>query len=168
VSATLVRWNDMALSDAAEEILPCCGSRRWAHALARLRPLLEVEVLFEKSDEIWRQLAPTDWDEAFSCHPRIGETKEHDTTTWSRWSSQEQSGVDPSRQDIRDQLRDANRRYEERFGRIYIVCATGKSAEEMLAMLYRRLENDDGTELNEAADQQRLITQLRLRKWLGL
>ena len=168
MNAILARWNAIAGVEAALEILPCCGSQRWAHALARLRPFNDAERLFASSDEIWRQLDPADWDEAFSSHPRIGEKKapESATAKSAQWSGQEQSGVALSRVDTQEQLMLANSEYEKRFSRIYIVCAAGKSAEEMLAILYRRLENDETTELYEAAEQQRQITQLRLRKWL--
>ena len=123
-----------------------------------------------KSDEIWRALDPADWDEAFASHPRIGEKKAPDSATAKsvQWSLEEQSGVGLSSEDIQERLRHANAEYERRFGRIYIVCATGKSAEQMLAILERRLNNDEIEELHEAAEQQRQITQLRLRKWLGL
>ncbi len=173
----LAHWNVLPAAEAAQEILPCCGSQRWAHALARLRPFENAEVLFAHSDEIWRQLDPADWIEAFSSHPRIGEKKapESATAKSAYWSGQEQSGVAQSSDDIQEQqlkirerLKRANEEYEKRFGRIYIVCATGKSAGEMLAILYRRLENDETSELYEAAEQQRQITQLRLRKWLQL
>lgn len=164
----LTRWNDLPTDEAAREILPCCGSSRWAHALARLRPFPSENALAEKSDEIWWQLDPADWHEAFSSHPRIGETKAPASATAksAQWSGQEQSSVAQAGAEIHDQLRRANRQYEQRFGRIYIVCATGKSAEEMLAILHRRLENDEASELREAAEQQRQITRLRLRKWL--
>ena len=170
MNAMLAHWNALASAEAGQEILPCCGSQRWAHALARLRPFENAEVLFAHSDEIWRQLDPADWYEAFSSHPRIGEKKapESATAKSAHWSGQEQNGVPQSGEEIQEQLRRANEEYEKRFGRIYIVCATGKSAEEMLAILYRRLENDETSELHEAAEQQRQITQLRLRKWLQL
>jgi 2-oxo-4-hydroxy-4-carboxy-5-ureidoimidazoline decarboxylase len=170
VSAILMRWNELATAEAAGEILPCCGSQRWAHALARLRPLTDAEALLAQSDEIWWQLDPADWSEAFSSHPRIGEKKapESATAKSADWSSQEQGGVAGSSDSIQEQLKRANDDYEQRFGRIYIVCASGKSVEEMLAILYRRLENDEASELREAAEQQRQITQLRLRKWLEL
>ena len=99
-----------------------------------------------------------------------GEKKAPDSATAksAQWSIQEQSGVVLSGEDIQERIRHANGEYERRFGRIYIVCATGKSAEQMLAILERRLNNDGAEELCEAAEQQRQITQLRLRKWLGL
>jgi 2-oxo-4-hydroxy-4-carboxy-5-ureidoimidazoline decarboxylase len=170
VSAVLSRWNALESGEAAQEILSCCGSQRWARALARLRPFPDETALLVQSDEIWWQLDPTDWYEAFSSHPRIGEKKVPKSATErsAEWSGQEQSGVERSGEDAHTRLRYANEQYENRFGRIYIVCATGKTAEEMLAILYRRLENDDTKELQETAEQQRQITQLRLRKWLQL
>ena len=170
MSAILERWNGFAMVDAAKEILPCCGSQRWAHALARLRPFADTAALLVRSDEIWWELDPADWNEAFSSHPRIGEKRAPESVTErsAQWSGQEQSGVAQSSESIQDQLRRANDEYEQRFGRIYIVCASGKSAEEMLAILFRRLQNDEASELREASEQQRQITQLRLRKWLEL
>jgi 2-oxo-4-hydroxy-4-carboxy-5-ureidoimidazoline decarboxylase len=170
MNAALASWNELASLDAVHEILPCCGSQRWAHALVRMRPFRDAAALLAQSDEIWRQLDPADWDEAFSSHPRIGEKKAPVSATAksAAWSSQEQSGVAQSAEDVQQRLKEANKEYEQRFGRIYIVCATGKPAEEMLAILFRRLQNDEATELREAAEQQRQITQLRLRKWLEL
>lgn len=170
MKTVLARWNELPAAEAAEELLPCCGSQRWARALVRLRPFGGCEDLVRKSEEVWPALEPADWDEAFSSHPRIGEKKVPDsaTATSARWSSQEQSGVELSGEDIQERLRRANGEYERRFGRVYIVCATGKSAEQMLAILERRLKNDEAEELQEAAEEQRQITQLRLRKWLEL
>lgn len=164
----LERWNGLPDEEAVREILGCCGSRRWARALANLRPFASEVALAEKADEVWWQLDPADWGEAFASHPRIGEKKAPVSATEksAQWSSEEQSGVAKAREDIQARLQSGNQKYEERFGRIYIVCATGKSAEEMLAILDRRLDNDEASELREAAEQQRQITQLRLRKWL--
>lgn len=151
-------------------MLPCCGSRAWAQELAALRPFVEPQDLLRTSDEVWSHLDVADWDEAFASHPRIGERKAPVSATAqsAQWSTQEQSAAELSDAQIQDQLKRANAAYEARFGRIYIVCATGKSAVEMLAILERRLENEDAAELREAAEQQRQITQLRLRKWLQL
>lgn len=166
----LERWNALSETEAAQEILPCCGSQRWALALARRRPFREAAELLERSDEVWTLVDSRDWDEAFASHPRIGERKAPVSATQesAAWSSQEQSGVERAAPDAQERRRRANEAYERRFGRIYIVCATGKSAEEILAILERRLGNDQATELREAAEQQRQITQLRLRKWLEL
>jgi 2-oxo-4-hydroxy-4-carboxy-5-ureidoimidazoline decarboxylase len=166
----LNQWNELDRSTAEGEILPCCGSRAWAQELASLRPFDYSEDLLTLSDRIWSELDVADWDEAFRSHPRIGDRKAPDSATAqsAQWSSQEQSAAAIADSGIEDELRRANAEYEGRFGRIYIVCATGKSAEEMLAILKRRLQNEDAAELREAAEQQRQITQLRLRKWLQL
>jgi len=158
-------WNGLDIESAVTDVLPCCGSTRWARELAQTRPVVSDAELFERSDAVWRALSPADWDEAFRSHPRIGE-KAAEKSQSATWSRGEQSGLAASSDEVRAALERGNRAYEQRFGRIYIVCATGKSAEEMLADLERRLRNDAGAELLEAVDQQRQITRLRLRKWL--
>ena len=169
-NVVLARWNALSEDAAATEILPCCGSRRWASELARARPFAEDAALCERSAKIWLGLAPADWDEAFRMHPRIGERKAVEAATqrsaaWSR--DQSRVGLGNRMREIRAALERGNQLYEERFGRIFLVCATGKSAAEMLMILERRLQNDPQTELREAVEQQRQITQLRLRKWLN-
>ncbi len=170
MNSVLKAWNNLDLGAAALEILPCCGSLRWANELAKARAFIKAADLFEKSDAIWLGLNQADWDEAFSSHPRIGEKKapEAATAKSAEWSSEEQSGVTVSGVETQQRLQRGNEKYEQRFGRTYIVCASGKSAEEMLAILENRLGNDPEQELLEAVEQQRQITQLRLRKWLQL
>ena len=170
MNSILERWNALDVSTAESEILPCCGSRAWAQELAALRPFAGPQDLLRTSDDVWSNLDIADWDEAFASHPRIGERKAPASATAqsAQWSTQEQSAAELSDAQIQEQLKRANAAYEARFGRIYIVCAAGKSAEEMLAILERRLENEDAAELREAVEQQRQITQLRLRKWLQL
>jgi OHCU decarboxylase len=108
-----------------------------------------------------------DWMEAFACHPRIGERKvSHGSTKSAAWSQQEQSSADAADDGMLAELAAGNSLYEQRFGFTYIVCATGKTAVEMLAILNRRLASDRATELREAAEQQRQITHIRLGKWL--
>jgi 2-oxo-4-hydroxy-4-carboxy-5-ureidoimidazoline decarboxylase len=167
-NSVLAGWNILDEDAAAAAILPCCGSTRWARQLSQARPIAGEDDLFDRSVAIWLNLAPSDWDEAFRSHPRIGEHKAAETATQqsAEWSRQEQSDVDSLNAGIRARLEQGNRLYEERFGRIFLVCATGKSAAEMLAILERRLLNDAQVELQEAVEQQRQITRLRLRKWL--
>ena len=124
------------------------------------RPFGSRGVVFRSADEIWESLEQSDWLEAFAHHPRIGEQ------TTNSVAAREQSGVKSADDDIRAQLAQVNRDYEQRFGYIYIVCATGKSAEEMLTIARNRLNNDPSTELAVAAEEQRKITQLRLAKLL--
>ena len=164
----LCEWNGMEGNAAVAAILPCNGSRRWAMGVGNARPFRTPEALFAISDEVWRGLPQKDWLEAFESHPRIGET--HAARAGDRslaWSAGEQSAANPD-EAIKALLADGNRAYEARFGRVFLVCATGKSAAEMLAILQNRLGNESETELREAVEQQRRITQLRLRKWLRL
>jgi OHCU decarboxylase len=167
VSDVLGRWNHAPADTAETQILPCCGSKRWAHEMAAQRPFKDDAALTSASNEMWRSLNEGDWIEAFNSHPRIGESKEQDETQSSdAWSRHEQERVAEAGDAVKIALAEGNRAYEEKFGRIFIVCATGKSGPEILALLQRRLPNDAATELHEAAEQQRQITQLRLKKWL--
>ena len=168
VNTILADWNALELDAAAEVVLPCNGSAVWATLLAYNRPFGTPNDLLVTSDNIWESLPEDDWQQAFDSHPRIGEHKAKAATEQSlKWSAGEQSaaGIDVATQ---DKLAAANKEYEQKFERIFIVCASGKSAAEMLAILKNRLANDAATELKEAAEQQRQITQLRLRKWLGI
>jgi 2-oxo-4-hydroxy-4-carboxy-5-ureidoimidazoline decarboxylase len=166
-SPTLEHWNSLDLDAAAEAILPCNGSPVWATLMAYNRPFETPHDLTCTADRVWQSLPEADWQQAFDSHPRIGEHQAKSATTKSlALSSTEQSSANLT-PDTATQLANANRAYEEKFHRIFIVCATGKSAEEMLAILHHRLANDPATELREAAEQQRQITQLRLRKWLA-
>lgn len=168
MNEVVARWNRLSTEEAAEEILPCCGSAAWARELAARRPFSDESSLMIEADEIWRHLGKPDWMEAFSKHPRIGERKAPQSTSMqsAKWSAQEQQGVATAADVVQSELAEANHEYERRFGRVFIVCATGKSAHEMLDILRRRLRNDDATELNEAVEEQRKITNIRLKKWL--
>jgi 2-oxo-4-hydroxy-4-carboxy-5-ureidoimidazoline decarboxylase len=168
MSKVLHRWNQLPAQDAAQEILPCCGSRAWARELAVRRPLPDEPALLAASDKIWNSLGRQDWVEAFSKHPRIGERKAPAgaSTRSASWSAQEQQNVASAGDALQHALEKANREYERRFSRVFIVCATDKGASEILDILRRRLQNDDATELRESAEEQRKITNLRLQKWL--
>lgn len=169
MNPVLARWNALPAMEAAEEILPCCGSTRWAREMAARRPLASTAELSAVSDRVWWELTGEDWDEAFQSHPRLGERRAAAGATLQSalWSSEEQSGVEARDAETLAELARGNAEYEVRFGRVFLVCATGKSAAEVLAILRTRLGNDEATELRETAEQQRQITQLRLRKWLG-
>jgi 2-oxo-4-hydroxy-4-carboxy-5-ureidoimidazoline decarboxylase len=161
-------WNRLEQDAAMHVILPCNGSRAWAIGVVDRYPFDSPELLFAASDEVWASLPEKDWQEAFDSHPRIGEHKAKAATGKSlKWSEGEQAAANPDAATL-SELAEGNEAYEKKFGRIFIVCATGKSAVEMLEILERRLANDPVTELQEAAEQQRQITQLRLRKWLEL
>lgn len=148
--------------------MKCCGSRNWALALTDARPFTDADALFRVADSVWRSLRDEDWLEAFRAHPKIGEQKAAAVQSEQArsWSAQEQSGVQDAVAETNVALATGNLQYEERFGFIFIVCATGKSSAEMLTILNARLQNDRGTELRVAAEEQRKITRLRLEKLL--
>jgi len=136
--------------------------------MTSVRPFISLEDLLAKADSLWRSLSEEDWLEAFRAHPKIGEQKAAaaQSEQAGNWSSQEQSGIERAAIETRAALAKRNQEYEKRFGFIFIVCATGKSSEEMLAILNDRLQNDPKTELPVAAAEQRKITRLRLEKLL--
>ena len=167
MNAALEAWNKADEGEAFDAMIACCGARRWASAMVALRPIGSVLELSEAADRVWSTMSESDWMEAFACHPRIGESATaHAAPKSTAWSSQEQSSVSSAKDRVLAELAAGNSRYEEQFGFTYIVCATGRSAEEMLAILKRRLGGKRGDELREAAEQQRQIMQIRLGKWL--
>jgi OHCU decarboxylase len=160
VSDALERLNAVSAEEAAALLLPCCGSRAWARRMAEGRPFGSLAEMKKRSDGIWWSLGPEDWREAFAAHPRIGEKG-------GRWSEQEQAGAQGADRETVTALVEANRLYESRFDHIFIVCATGKTAGEMLDLLRGRLGNDPEAELRVAAEEQGKITHLRLEKLLS-
>ena len=164
----LARWHRLPIEEATRAILPCCGSKAWAQAMVAQRPFADEPALLAASNETWRGLTRSDWMEAFHSHPRIGEASPAQSPPAQSvaWSAQEQRNVTDAADAVKVALAEGNRAYEQKFRHTFIVCATGKSAPEILAILRRRLNNDAETELHEAAEQQRQITEIRLRKWL--
>ena len=155
--------------EAAVSLLACCGSKNWVQGMLTQRPFRSIDHLWHAADETWGSLEQMDWVEAFHTHPRIGEKgSEKQASVARQWSEQEQAGTHGARAKVLSELREANRAYEARFGYTFIVCATGKTAEEMLALLQQRLQNEPDKELRIAAEEQRRITQLRLEKLLQL
>lgn len=167
----LAHWNHASVAEAVAAIQPCCGSKAWAQGMAARRPLADEAAVLAVASEIWRNLTPADWREAFASHPRIGESRpavspESESVHSIEWSAEEQKDVADADAAVKIALAEANREYEQRFHHIFIVCATGKSAADILGILQRRLLHDTETELHEAAEQQRQITEIRLKKWL--
>ena len=159
--------NALPPDEALKEFLKCCGSVKWAQAMVQLRRYAaSIEGLANLGNAMWWVLEPDDWLEAFRSHPKIGEKKAaaQVATQSQTWSGQEQAGVQDANQDTIDLLAQLNREYEEKFGFIFIVCATGKSANEMLDILRERLGNEIDIELPIAAAEQAKITELRLKK----
>ncbi len=146
---------------AADVFRACCGSSRWVNGMVGRRPFSSIEAMLDASDKEWQSTDQSDWHEAFAHHPRIGDR------TASGWAGGEQAGVLSAEESLQDKVAAANREYENHFGHIYIVCASGRTAEEMVADARARMNNDPSTELRIAASEQHKITQLRLRKLLG-
>jgi len=169
VNQVFERWHKLAPGPAAAEILSCCGSTAWAKQMAEHRPYRDETSLFATADECWQALPEADWLEAFLSHPRIGEKHAQFKTTAASaaWSRNEQSQLSEADAAILLRMQQAQRAYEERFGRIFIVCASGRQPAELLRILENRLHNEPASELSESAAQQQQIMQLRLRKWLA-
>jgi len=153
-----------APEDARALLEACCGSTRWVERMLASRPFNGRQRLLATARDEWIQLSPDDWLEAFAHHPKIGdrEALRQRFPTTHQLSEREQAGVGNASDDVLDALAAANRAYEGRFGYIFIVCATGKSAEEMLTILRERLRNDPSREIHIAAEEQAKITALRL------
>ena len=166
----IAKLNHLGGDEAHAALLACCGSRRWAAEVAALRPFWDVGQLLNIAGRVWRELGREDWLEAFRAHPKIGESEPAAETGAEarRWAEGEQSGARDAPAETLSELARANREYEERFGFIFIVCATGRTAEEMLGLLRARAGNDPETELRVAAGEQWRITELRLKKFLNV
>jgi OHCU decarboxylase len=132
------------------------------------RPFGSRDAVLSAADRIWSSLSPSDWLEAFDHHPRIGEhagaVSQGEQGT--AWSADEQAGIAVADENVRQELAAANQEYEQRFGYIYIVCATGKTPEQMLELARARLRNDAASEIRIAGEEQRKITRIRLEKLL--
>lgn len=161
--------NRLSEDERAARLLRCCGSRRWARTMARRAPFVSLTHLFGTADEVWWRLGDGDFREAFGHHPEIGadvaKLRERFAAT-ATWSSNEQSGVAAASEATLEALARGNRAYKERFGHVFLVCATGKSADEMLALLEERIDNPPENELCIAAGEQAKISKLRLAKLL--
>ena len=170
IEGPVAKLNRLGEEEARAALLACCGSARWADAVAALRPFWDVGQLLNIAGRVWRELPREDWLEAFRAHPKIGESKaERETGAEARsWSEGEQARARDASAGTLDELARANREYEERFGFIFIVCATGRTAEEMLGLLRARLANEPEEELRVAAGEQWRITELRLKKFLNV
>jgi 2-oxo-4-hydroxy-4-carboxy-5-ureidoimidazoline decarboxylase len=166
--SAIERLNSLPVEVAKGDLERCCGSTAWVDRVVAARPFLTMEELLEVAEREWFALGEKDWLEAFSHHPKIGEggvealRKKFAST--ATWASNEQAGVSAASDEVLHALARGNERYAEKFGFIFIVCATGKSAREMLGLLEARLPNDRATELKNAAGEQAKITALRLKK----
>ncbi len=168
MTVSVIELNAMSEAQAVELLTACCGANRWVSGMMARRPFHSREALLAAAALELANLTPGDWREAFSHHPRIGEDQAviPQSERGRRWSAGEQRGASLTTADVQKALVRVNQEYQARFGFIYIVCATGKSAEEMLAIARRRLTNDPESELQVAAGEQQKITRNRLETLL--
>jgi 2-oxo-4-hydroxy-4-carboxy-5-ureidoimidazoline decarboxylase len=164
--AALDRLNRANREEATRILARCCGASRWVDTMLAHRPFADAAALRRAADAAFVRLGESDWLEAFSQHPKIGDAASLRAKFIAngQWSAEEQSGTTGAGEDVIAALAEGNAAYQERFGFIYIVCATGRSAAEMLADLRRRLNHTRAQELAIAAAEQRRITHLRLAK----
>ena|SRR5437868_12964843 len=163
---TLHELNMLPVPQLKAELLKCCGSSAWVNKMVPFFPAEDLVEILEDAEEQWYKCAKEDWKEAFAHHPKIGDVdslKKKFAST-SQWASTEQSGVDSASEQTLKAFAKANQEYEKKFGYIFIVCATGKSADEMLGMLQSRILNSPSEEIEIAAEEQNKITKLRLEK----
>jgi 2-oxo-4-hydroxy-4-carboxy-5-ureidoimidazoline decarboxylase len=165
---TLHELNTLPAPQLKEELMKCCGSSAWVNKMLPFFPADDLVELLEDAEEQWYLCNEEDWKEAFVHHPKIGdvESLKKKFASTAKWASGEQSGVNTASQKTIEALAEGNKQYENKFGYIFIVCATGKSAEDMLAILQSRLPNNPNEEIEIAADEQNKITKLRLEKLL--
>jgi 2-oxo-4-hydroxy-4-carboxy-5-ureidoimidazoline decarboxylase len=174
--AWLAEFNGLPPDAARQALLTCCSSGRWAAAVLDGRPYDCVAGLLRRSDAAVAALAPADLRDALAGHPRIGERHDEDGGGAGggsagggagRWSRQEQAGMEGAAELTRRALAEGNVAYEQRFGHIYLVCATGRSAGELLEVLQARLANDGETEWEAVRSELKKINLIRLHKLIG-
>ncbi len=165
---SLQTLNDAGEAEAARLLAQCCSSQSWISRLVSARPFVSVSDLSTAADAVWAELAETDFLEAFEGHPKIGDVNslKQKYADSKQLAAGEQAAVDTASGEVVAALAAGNTDYENKFGFIFIVCASGKSASEMLGLLRARLPNTREQELLNAAEEQRRIFQLRLEKML--
>jgi 2-oxo-4-hydroxy-4-carboxy-5-ureidoimidazoline decarboxylase len=156
-------FNDIAPEEAKRRLLECFASTRWARQVADGRPYADVAALLDAAERAWADLTPSDWDEALRGHPRIGEGGGGSPAA----SEREQQGVRVAGAAALAEMADGNRRYEARFGHVFLIAAAGKDAAEILAALRARMGNDPVTEAQVAAAEHRKIARMRLERMMG-
>jgi OHCU decarboxylase len=162
-------WNVAPADEAGTALLSCCGSPEWVRMLLERRPYASLTSLIVDAEAVWFALPESEWLAAFACHPRIGERKAETESTvqFAAWSGREQSSAQATLAAVDKALAEGNKAYEEKFGFLYIVFASGRTAPELLAILEERLGHDRPAELTEAARQQWEITKLRMTRYFA-
>ena len=168
-AAALTQINALDTPEAHAVLGDFCGAPAWTGRMAAARPFATADAIFAAADAAGDDLTDDDWREAFRHHPRIGErhAERGISAGATGMSSQEQARVDGAAEAERAALAEANREYESRFGHVFIVCAAGRSAGEILSMLRERMRNDPASELRVAAGEQKRITRLRMERLFG-
>ena len=156
-------WCRWGLNETERLLNSCFASRKWSHAVAARWPYADVTALLDAAERAWSDLEPSDWTEALAGHPRIGERGGSSPNA----SEGEQKGVRGASVDVQLELAEANRLYEARFGYVFLIAAAGKGADEILAALRRRMDNDPVTEAQVAAAEHRKIARMRLERMLA-
>lgn len=169
MTSGLARLNALADADAVAGFLRCCGSARWATEMSHARPYASADELFAKALDRWADASTDEQLEAYAHHPRIGAigSQRAGGEATAAWAKGEQRGASVASDDVKERLAAGNAAYEAKFGHVYLVCATGKTGDELLAILEERLTHDAETELRIAAEEQAKITRIRLEKWLN-
>jgi len=167
-AAGLERFNRLSKQKAAKALLDCCASDKWAQQVRERRPFSDRASFFVAADKIWSELPQEDWLQAFRHHPAIGakKAKSKQSATASRWSAKEQSTAQSAPPGVLEALAEENKAYAKKYGYVFLICATGKTSEDILKALRQRMSNEPEVELRIAAEEQRKITRLRLEKLL--
>ncbi len=166
---TLHELNILPKEQLTQELFKCCGSHAWVQKMLQFFPADDMVELINDAEDQWYECSEADWLEAFTHHPKIGdmESLKKKFATTAGWASGEQEGVINASPEVLEALQKGNEAYEKKFGFIFIVCATGKSANEMQELLTQRLGNTKEKEIQVAMDEQNKITQIRLQKLLS-
>lgn len=165
-----MKFNELSKEEAVKAFYLCCSSTVWANNMASCLPFKSDEDLIAQADRLWNACKLADFMEAFSHHPRIGgdiESLRKKYQSTAEWASQEQGGVAGASEQVLQELNQGNIDYEKKFGFVFLICATGKSATEMLEALKKRLTNTKDQEILNAKIEQGKITHIRLKKLLG-
>jgi OHCU decarboxylase len=162
LSDALARFNGLSSEEAERQLYACCASSAWASRVVARRPFAEIDLLLQSADEEWLELGPPAWLQALEGHPRIGERGGHSPAS----SEREQRGVRTATEETLTAMAEENRRYEARFGHVFLISASGRSGDEILAAMRQRMNNSAEAEVRVAAEEHRKITRLRLERLL--
>lgn len=174
---SIAEFDHLSIEKKKELLMQCCGSSAWVNKMLTVFPVEDLVELLEAAEEKWYECNAEDWQEAFAHHPKIGDInflsselilEKEKFANSAEWAATEQSGINNADENTLQQLKKANKEYQHKFGFIFIICASGKSANEMLHILKSRLKNIKEQEIKIAAEEQNRITKIRLEKLFGI